>query len=142
MCCDQIVCIENVVDIQATYSILNLTLSRLIADIIKGNKQGLINVLDVNVFLYALRDVPFRDEKLAMELILELKACIAKELYANSKKWTIVKFMKKIKVLQELIMWDYMIEGSLTMYDSNEIAWDVDVSFMKIKGHGIIFSVA
>ena len=142
MCCDQIVCIENVVDIQATYSILNLSLSRLIADIIKGCKQSFINVLDVNVLLYALRDVPFTDEKLAREISLELMECITEELYSKSKKWTIRRILRKINTLQELIMWDYMIEGSLTMYDSNEIAWDVDVSFMKIKGHGIIFSVA
>jgi len=133
MCCDQIVCIENVVDIQATYSILNLSLSQLIAEISKSCKQGFINVLDVNVFLYALRDVPFSNEVLGMELIAELKECITKELYATSKKWTLSKFMKKIKALRELVMWDYLIDGSLITYNNNEIAWDIEVSFIHTK---------
>jgi len=142
MCCDQIVCIENIVDLQATYSVLPLSLSRLISDIIKGCKQDIINVLDMKVFLYALRYIPFTDEEQAREISLELAECVKKELYAKSKKWSVSKFLKKISSLQELIMWDYLIAGSLIMYNNEEIVWDLNVSFIQIEGYGKLFSVA
>ncbi|MFX0024303.1 MAG: hypothetical protein ACFE9S_18435 [Candidatus Hermodarchaeota archaeon] len=143
MCCDEIVCIENIIDIQATYSILNLSLSMLISDIIRGCRQGVINILDVRVFLRALQNVPFSDENFAQKLILELGECVENELYGKVKTWTVKEFQNKIQKIQKLIMWDYNIGGSLTVYNNKdrEIWWDLKVEFIKLEGHGKLFSV-
>lgn len=49
-------------------------------------------------------------------------------------KWNTVEIMKNIKELQILILWDYNINGSLIMYNDNEIKWDMDVSFILNEG--------
>lgn len=42
--------------------------------------------------------------------------------------------MKNIRELQILILWDYNINGSIIMYNDNEIKWDMDVSFILNEG--------
>lgn len=139
--CKEIVCIENIVDLQATYSVLNLSLSNLIFDIIKESARGFISILNVRVFLYSLQFIPFTDEQKAQQLRVELVECLNNRLYAKSKKWTVQKFIRKIRKLQDLIMWDYIIDGSLVMYNNDEIRWDLDVSFMLIEGHAKLYNV-
>lgn len=45
MSCDEIICIENIVDIQATYCVINLSLSDLIEDIITELQKGFLPIL-------------------------------------------------------------------------------------------------
>lgn len=60
--CQKIVCIENIVDFQAKYSLLNLSLSTLIKEILGELKKGFIPILEISVFLESLKSVPFTDE--------------------------------------------------------------------------------
>jgi len=50
--------------------VLDLKLSMLIEEIDKECKQGMIDILPFKIQLYALRDVPFRDEEKAHRFYL------------------------------------------------------------------------
>jgi len=80
--CDEIVCIEKVVDFQATYSILDLELSNLISAIVRACKQDYFNILNLKVFFHSLRDVPFKNEDKALELCNELMRYIKQKSFS------------------------------------------------------------
>lgn len=84
--CDGIVSIEEVIDLQATYSILDLKLSNLIRAIIRACKQDYFNILDLKLFFRSLRDVPFTNEGNALELCNELMRYIKQKLFSYFKK--------------------------------------------------------
>ena len=67
--------------------------------------------------------------------------CIKNQLYLSQSMWTSVKIKKYIMKLQMLILWDYDINGSLVMYNDNDIRWDMDVSFILNKGEIEIFNI-
>ena len=128
--CDEIICIENIVDFKATYYINNLNLSDLIEDIIEGCKRGFLDILGMEVFLYSLKFVPFTNEIRAESIHSEISECIKNQLYCKSSRWNVPKILKKIKQLQRLFLWDYVIDGSLIKFNDNEIYWDLEVSFI------------
>lgn len=138
--CEEIVCIESITDFQATYYITNLNLSDLIEDITEGCKRGFLDILDIEVFLYSLKFVPFTNEKRAENIHSELTECIRNQLYCKSSKWSIPKILKKIKQLQRIILWYYVIDGSLVKYNNNEINWDLDVLFILNKEGAELYS--
>jgi len=111
--CDEIVPIEEVIDLQTTYSILELKLSNLITYIVRACKQEHFNILDLKVLFHSLRDVPFSNEGRALELCNELMECIRDKSFSY--------FLKKIKRLRHLINGDYKIDGSMTMYNDNNV---------------------
>jgi len=129
--CDDIVCIENIVDLQATYSVLDLKLSMLIEEIDKECKQGMIDILHFKILLYALRDVSFKDEGKAHRLLTVLVECFEDELFGRSKEWSIFRILKKIQKLQEYILWDYSINGSFTAYHDESVCWELIVKIIK-----------
>ena len=129
--CDEIVCIENIVDLQATYSVLDLKLSMLIEEIEKECKQGMIDILHFKILLSALRDVPFKDEENAHQILTALKECIENELYGSSKKWSILRILKKVQRLQKYILMDYLIDGSFTVSNDEVVWWDLEVNIIK-----------
>lgn len=57
--CDEIAPIEEVIDLQTTYSILDLELSNLIHVIVKACKRDYFNILGLKIIFHLLRDVPF-----------------------------------------------------------------------------------
>ena len=122
MCREEIVCIEKVVNLQATYTVLDLKLSMLFEEINKECIKGIIDILHFKILMSALRDVPFKDEEKAQQLYMELVECLDNELYGSLKEWSILTIEKKIRELQKYILWDYIINGSFTMY-YDEIAW-------------------
>lgn len=130
MSCDEIVCIENIVDIQATYSVIDLKLSKLIVKILEEMRKGFTPILEILLLLHSLKFVPFTDEKKGGEILYKLIKCMSNQLYLTPSKWTIAYMMKKMLKLQKLILWEYIINGSLIMRDDNEIRWDMEVSFM------------
>ena len=48
--------------------------------------------------------------------------------------WTPAKIREYVSKLQILILWDYKINGSLILYNDNEIKSEMDVSFILNKG--------
>lgn len=129
--CDEIVCIENIVDLQATYSVLELKLSMLIEEIDRECKQGMIDILHFKILLYALRDVPFKDEGKAHRLLTALVEYFENELFGRSKEWSIFRILKKIQKLQKYILWDYMLNGSFTVYYDETVWWELIVKIIK-----------
>jgi len=129
MSCDEIVCIENVVDIQATYCIINLSLSDLIDEILQEAKKGFIQILELRILLQSLKFVPFTEERKGEQLLSELIEHIE-----DQTEWNITYIVKKVVLLQQLILWDYIINGSLIIYHNNEIKWDIDVAFILNQG--------
>ncbi|MCK4380990.1 MAG: hypothetical protein KAW51_07590, partial [Candidatus Lokiarchaeota archaeon] len=99
MCREEIVCIEKIVDIQATYTVLDLKLSMLFEEINKECIKGIIDILHLKILMSALRDVPFKDEQKAQQLYMELVECLDNEYYGSSKEWSILTIEKKIKEL-------------------------------------------
>ncbi len=51
------------------------------------------------------------------------------QLYLHNPEWTIEIIMKNILKLERLILWDYIIEGSLIVYNNNEIAWVLEIKY-------------
>ena len=129
--CDEIVCIENIVDLQATYSVLDLKLSMLIEEIEKECKQGIINILLFKILLSALRDVPFKDEEKANRLHIALTECIENDLFGRSKEWSIFRILKKTQKLQKYILWDYTLNGSFTVYNDETVWWELKVDIVR-----------
>jgi hypothetical protein len=111
MSCDAIVCIENIVDIQATYYVMNLPLSELIKDILEEIREGLLPILEIRIFLHSLRDVLFTNEMKGQRILEEVDNCIKNQLYVGQTEWTVGKLVKSIIELQRLILWDYRITG-------------------------------
>ncbi|MFX0154491.1 MAG: hypothetical protein ACFE9Q_08190 [Candidatus Hodarchaeota archaeon] len=127
-------CIENIVDFQATYSILNLSLSTLIREILDKLKRGFIPILEIRIFLHALKSVPFADEPKGELLLHNLIDCVNNQWYLIKSVWTPAKIGEYVSKLQILILWDYKINRSLILYNDNEIKWEMDVSFILNKG--------
>ncbi|MFX1306230.1 MAG: hypothetical protein ACFFDG_05355, partial [Promethearchaeota archaeon] len=115
-------------------STLDLTLSKLLKGIIKDCKRGIIDILDISILLYSLKFVPFTNEDKGMKLQEELTECITNQLYSTSANWNAKQFIRKIQQLQDLILWDYSINGSLVLYNNRDITWDLDISFIQHKG--------
>ena len=120
---DEIVCVENIDDFQATYSILKLNLSNLINIIVCACRQDYFNILDLKVFFHLLRDVSFTNEKKALKLCNKLLK------YIKCKSFSY--FKKKMGKLRNLIKGDYQINGSVIEYkNNNKPRWDTTVSFI------------
>jgi hypothetical protein len=132
--CKEIVCIENIVELQATYSVLNLSLSNLIEEILEELNKGFIPILEISVFLHSLKSVPFTDEAKGELMLCKLIRCMKNQFYLTRSMWTSTIIKNFIKKLQTLILWDYDINGSLVIYNDNDIRWDMDVSFIMNKG--------
>ncbi|MFX1569845.1 MAG: hypothetical protein ACFFCV_15945 [Promethearchaeota archaeon] len=134
MNCQEIVCIEKIVDLQATYSVLNLSLSNLIEEILGDLKDRFIPILEIQVLLHSLKSVPFTDELKGKLILSKLTSCMKNLLNLTKSKWTSTIIMHYILKLQKLILRDYDINGSLVIYNDNDIRWDIDVSFLLNKG--------
>ena len=139
--CDEIVCIENIIDLQATYSVLDLKLSMLIEEIEKGCKRGMIDILHFKLLLSALRDVPFKDEEKAHQILTALKECIENELYGGSKKWSILEILGKVQRLQKYILLDYILDGSFIVFNDEIVWWDLEVNIIKPEELFQLFSM-
>ncbi len=133
-------CIENIVDLQVTYSVINLSLSNLIEEILGELNLDFIPILEIRVFLQSLRSVPFTDEIKGELILYELNDCIKNQLYQSNSTWTSDIIKKYILKLQMLVLWDYDINGFLVMYNDNEIKWDMEVSFVLNEGEIEIFN--
>jgi len=133
MSCQEIMCIENIIDLQATYSVLSLSLSNLIEEILEELKKGIIPILEIRVFLQSLKSVTLTDEAKGELLLNALITYMNELIFLEQSMWTPTKIMKYILKLQNLILWDYHISGSLVIYNDNNIKWDMDVCFVLDK---------
>jgi len=129
MSLDELISIERVEfersRIQETYSVDNLLLSRLFEELIKEVKKDILPILDMYILLQALQSVPFTDEAKGIKITENLSKWMNEELYGKEVKCN--EIVKKLRKLNELILYDYLIEGSLTVYHDYHIDWDLEV---------------
>ena len=118
------------IELQATYTILNLKISKLFDDVLKELEKGILPILETRILLHCLRNIPFSNEIQGINLLDALVVCMEKELYATHLKWNCKVILKNIMRLQKLVLYDYDINGSLIAYDDGEIFWDVIVSLI------------
>lgn len=141
MSLEEIVCIENVVDFQATYFILDLKVSRLIEMICREIMNGVLPILNTRILLHTLKSAPFTDEVRGVQILDELIECMEERLYLHNPEWTIEKIMKNVLRLERLILWNYIIEGSLVVYINNEITWDSEIKFILQNNHVQFYNI-
>ena len=136
MSLEELICIETVqsstanIELQATYSIINLKVSILFEDVLKELEGGILPILETRVLLYTLRNEPFSSELKGINLLDALIICMERQLYATHSKWTSNVILKDLKKLQKLVLYEYEINGSLIVYDDGEIFWDVIISMI------------
>jgi len=134
MSLDELISIERVEfefersRIQETYSVDNLLLSRLFEELITELKKDILPILDMHILLQALQSVPFTDEIKGIEITENLSNWMSEELYGKEVKCS--EIVKILGELNELILYDYAIEGSLTVYHDYHIDWDLEVSLL------------
>ena len=136
MSLDELISIERVElnatkeRIRETYDITTLMLSKLFREILLELRRDIIPLLDVEILLFSLKSVPFTNEVKGLKLLESLKGCLANELYGKSNEWTCKSFTIKLQELMSLILYDYIIDGSIIVYRSNPTEWDLRVSLI------------
>jgi len=139
MSLDELISIERVEfetskeRIQETYVINTLPLSKLFKEILREINFDILPILNIKILLYALRSIPFIDEGEGLGLIESLKHCMDNQLYGKSNEWNCKAISTRIIELRQLVLYDYMIEGSLKLYHDNQILWDLWVSIFLVN---------
>lgn len=106
----------------------NLESSKLFTEVLREVKMDILPIRDIEILLYALRSVPFTNEGVC--IIESLTGCMKYQLYGKSGSWNCRVIASRLQKLRDLIMYDYIIEGSLIIYSNNQIKWDLDILFI------------
>ena len=136
MSLEELICIETVqssaanIELQATYSIINLRMSTLFEEVFKELEKDILPILETRILLHTLRNEPFSNELKGINLLDTLAVCMERQLYATHSKWNCKVMLKDLKKLQKLVLYEYEINGSLIIYDDGEIFWDVIISMI------------
>ncbi|KKM00829.1 hypothetical protein LCGC14_1800510 [marine sediment metagenome] len=116
--------------IRETYVIANLTLSKLFTEVLRNIEKSIISLLDLRILLRALKDVPYTTEMEGVQIHESLTMCLEHELYAKLGECNCKVIASKVKKLRSLILFDYLIEGSVIVFRSNQPEWDLSVSLI------------
>ena len=139
MSLDELISIERVEfetskeRIQETYVVNTLPLSKLFKEVLFETSLDILPILNIKILLYALRSIPFTDEVEGLGLLESLNDCMENQLYGRSNEWNCKAISTRIKDLRQLVLYDYMIEGSLKLYQDNQILWDLGVSIFLVN---------
>ena len=86
MSLEELICIESVqsstanIELQATYSIINLRIFTLFEEVCKELEKGILPLLEAHILLYSLQNVPFSDAIKGINLLDALTVCMEKQL--------------------------------------------------------------
>ena len=139
MSLDELISIERVEfetskeRIQETYVVNTLPLSKLFKEVLFETSLDILPILNIKILLYALRSIPFNDEVEGLGLLESLNDCMENQLYGRSNEWNCKAISTRIKELRQLVLYDYMVEGSLKLYQDNQILWDLGVSIFLVN---------
>ncbi len=114
--------------LKETYMVYNLPLSKLFVELLDKLKRDILPILDMHILLRALQSVPFTDEAKGIEIAETLSNWMSEELYGKEVKCN--EFANILGELNELILYDYAIKGSLMVYHDYNIDWDLEVSLL------------
>jgi hypothetical protein len=135
MSLDELISIERVEfertkeRIQETYVIADLTLSKLFKEILKEAENNILPILNVKVLLYVSQSIPFTDEPKGINIYKRIQECMEYQLYGKTREWNCKRIHNHIKEIRSLILYDYMIEGSLQLSHNDKIEWDLLITF-------------
>ena len=113
--------------IKETHSVDELKLSRLFVEVVDEVEKNILPVIDIYILLYSLKFIPFTDEVKGLEILEVLKGCVNYDLSGKSLQWSCKKIANELEKLCGLIVYDYLIEGSLIVYHDYKIEWDLGV---------------
>lgn len=115
--------------VQETYVIADLLLSKLFKEVLNEVEMGVLPMLSVKILLYALRSVPFTNEVEGVRIVENLSKYM--DLHSDKKpnQYNYKAIVLKLQAIRDLILYNYIIEGSLIVYHINQIRWDLNVSF-------------
>ena len=123
---ENIICVNSKVNLKATYTIINMKLTKLFEEVITEVEKGILPILEMKIPFYTLKNVVFSDEIEGNRILSELCECINQQLYACDSQWSCDIILGKIKVLHNLITHDIVINGSLIWYMNGKIEWELD----------------
>ena len=123
---EKVICVKSKVNLMATYTIINMKLTKLFDEVITEAEKGILPILEMHILLQSLKNVVFYDEIEGNGVLSELWKCLNQKLYTRGSPWSCEIILGKIKVLRNLIAHDIIINGSLIWYMNEEIKWELD----------------
>lgn len=127
---DELICLENITNTQSTYFIIDLKLSKLFKEILKNCKNGIIPILETRLLLHTLINVPFSNEFEGAQILKDLTNCMENHWYSLKDTWNYKTIISKLRKLHKFVLYDYLLNGSLIMYNDEYIGWDVKISML------------
>ncbi len=123
---ENIICVNSKVNLKATYTILNMKLTKLFDEVITEVEKGILPLLEIRILFYTLKSVVFSNEIEGNRILFELCKCIDQHLFASDRQWCCDTIRNKILVLYNLITHDIIINGSLIWYMNEKVEWELE----------------
>ncbi|MFX0004912.1 MAG: hypothetical protein ACFE9C_08365 [Candidatus Hodarchaeota archaeon] len=99
----------------------------------------MIPILETRILLHTLINIPFLNENEGTLILKDLANCIENNWYSKEDTWNYKIIINELKRLQKLILYDYLIYGSLVVYNDNYIKWELQTAILsKINKYVII----
>lgn len=111
-----------------------MNLSKLIKQILKEGKHGIIPILETRILLHSFLDIPFLKENEGTQILKDLTNCMENHWYSLKDTWNCKSLISGIRKLYRLVLYDYIVSGSLIIYDDDYIYWDLKISMIKDFG--------
>ncbi|MFW9972353.1 MAG: hypothetical protein ACFFDF_19360, partial [Candidatus Odinarchaeota archaeon] len=121
-------CLKSIFKEQTTYFIINLKLSKLFNDILREAEKGKIPLLETRLLLHTLIDTPFLKKDKGTQILKDVTNCIENHWYSIEDTWNYKVILKQLKTLQKLIVSEFLIYGSFTIYNDDYIEWNTTSS--------------
>ncbi|MFX1391070.1 MAG: hypothetical protein ACFE9Z_13480 [Promethearchaeota archaeon] len=133
----ELICLQNIVEIESTFFIIDLKLSKLFKEILTKRIHGLIPTLEVRILFQVLIKISFTNEDLGRQILKDLTNCLVNHWYSENNLVNAKSIIAGIKKFQKLVLFNYKINGSFIKYDDDYILWDLKVNL--IKDHNISY---
>ena len=89
---ENIICVNSKVNLKATYTIINMKLTKLFDEVISEVEKAFLPILEMKILFYTLKCVVFSDEGEGNRIISELCKCLNQYLYASDKFFLLIFF--------------------------------------------------
>ena len=96
----------------------------------KEGKNGVIPILETRLLLHSLIYIPFINENEGTQILKDLTNCMENHWYSLKNTWNCKSIITELKKLQRFVLNDFIISGSIVIYDDDFIQWDLNVSIV------------
>ncbi len=103
---ENIICINSKVNLKATYTIINMKLTKLFDEVITELEKGFLPILEMQILFYTLKNVVFSNEIEGNRILSELCKFQNHQLCASDRRWSCNTILSLLKVLHDLITHD------------------------------------